>query len=142
MVGIILISHGNLAEVIRQTAEGIIGKQENVITLSTTANQSMEQIKENITKAVKQLNQGEGILILTDLLGGTACNLSLPLVRDNNIEIVSGMNLYGVISAFQNRNLPLKDLTAKVIYDSRKSIQPAKEVFFSKLNADKTHQDR
>jgi len=76
----------------------------------------------------------DGVLIMTDMLGGTPCNACLPLCTTYKIEIISGLNLYMLLSAFINRkNMPLEELVKKVISDGIKSIANAKEIFLQKM---------
>jgi PTS system mannose-specific IIA component len=87
-----------------------------------------------VGEILKNIQNSDGTLILTDMLGGTPCNACLPFSTDYKIEIVSGMNLYMLLSAFINRsNLDLKGLTIKAISDGQRNIANAKEIFLKKL---------
>jgi PTS system mannose-specific IIA component len=133
MIKIIVITHGQLGSELIRTAESIVGKQEEAIILTLYANESLSTMCERVGEAIKDTDES-GALIMTDMLGGTPCNACLPFCNTNNIEVVSGVNLYMILSSFINRNhMPLKDLASKVINDGKKSINNAKEIFLKKL---------
>jgi mannose PTS system EIIA component len=134
MIRILIITHGELGREMLRTAEMIIGKQEDVDTLTLTAQDSLATMNVRVGEILKNIKNSEGTLILTDMLGGTPCNACLPFSTDYNIEIVSGTNLYMLLSAFINRaNLDLKGLAVKVISDGQRNIANAKDIFLKKL---------
>ena len=134
MIRILIITHGELGKEMLKTAEMIVGKQEEVDTLTLTTQDSLATMHNRVGEILKGINNSEGTLILTDMLGGTPCNACLPFSTDYNIEIVSGLNLYMLLSSFINRsNLDLKGLTVKVLSDGQRNIDNAKEIFLKKL---------
>jgi len=134
MIKILIITHGDLGREMLRTAEMIIGKQEEVETLTLTSQDSLATMHARVGEILKNINNAEGVLILTDMLGGTPCNACLPFSTDYNIEIVSGLNLYMLLSSFINRaHLDLKGLAVKVISDGQRNIANAKEIFLKKL---------
>ncbi|MCB4792479.1 MAG: PTS mannose transporter subunit IIAB [Elusimicrobia bacterium] len=133
MIKVIVITHGQLGAEILRTAESIVGKQENAVILTLTPQESLSTMVEKVGQALKDID-GNGALILTDMLGGTPCNACLPFCNTKNIEVITGVNLYMILSSFINRNhMDLKDLASKVINDGKKSINNAKEIFLKKL---------
>ncbi len=93
MIGLILVSHGHLAQEFEKAVEHIVGKQENFITVSLFPNDDIEAKLDEIRNAVHTLEDGDGVIILTDMFGGTPSNLAHSLLEGRHIEIVSGMNL-------------------------------------------------
>ncbi|RMF96245.1 MAG: PTS sugar transporter subunit IIA [Candidatus Schekmanbacteria bacterium] len=103
MVGAIIVTHGNLASELLKSAEMILGRQENVVPIGIKLDDSEEVIVEKITKAMKEVGKGEGILVFTDMFGGTPSNLSLSFMEDNKVEVITGVNLPMLIKFFSER---------------------------------------
>lgn len=134
MINILIISHGELAKALLHTAEVIIGRQNGVETLHLSQEESLATLCQRTGDVLESFRDTDGILVLTDMLGGTPCNASLPFSTTHRVEIVSGVNLYMLISAMVNRKtLSLEDLARKVISDGQKNIANAKEIFLKKL---------
>ena len=93
MVGAIIVTHGSLGEEIIKSAEMIIGHQEKIKSVAIRPEDSEATIRENISKALNEVDEGKGVLILTDMFGGTPSNLSLCFFEENRIEVVTGINL-------------------------------------------------
>ncbi len=91
-MGIVVATHGRLAEEILRTAEGIVGKLEQCEAVSVGAESSMEDARARLGEAVKRVDTGEGVLVLTDMFGGTPANLALTFL-DEKLEVVTGVNL-------------------------------------------------
>lgn len=133
MIKVIIITHGKLGNELLTTAENILGKQEEVEVLSLNT-ESLSNMCFQTELVLKQVDESEGAIILTDMLGGTPCNACLPFCGNYTIEIISGINLYMLLSALLNRSkMPLKNLADKVIQDGRKNIANAKEIFLQRL---------
>jgi len=116
------------------TAESIVGKQEDVVVLGLSHEDSLAGLCERINVILREVSVPDGVMVLTDMLGGTPCNACLPLSTTYKVEIVSGMNLYMLLSALINRGaLKLEDLANKIISDGKKNIANAKEIFLRKL---------
>ncbi|MBN1827995.1 MAG: PTS fructose transporter subunit IIA [Deltaproteobacteria bacterium] len=93
MIGVVVITHGNLGQELINVAKMIKGDIECITYVSVDASKSVELIKKEITTAIKKTDRGKGILILTDLFGGTPSNISLSFLREDKIEVVTGVNL-------------------------------------------------
>jgi PTS system mannose-specific IIA component len=134
MIRILIITHGELGKELVKTAEIIVGKQEEVEVLGLTQQDSLVSMCKRTGEILDKMNSTDGTLILTDMLGGTPCNSSLPFSTSHKIEIISGVNLYMMLSSFLNRNtMKLEDLAQKVLMDGQKNIANAKEIFLKKL---------
>ena len=103
MICIVLVSHGNLANEFAKTLEHIVGPQENLITVSLFPDDDMEIKRKEIQDAVEQVEKNQGVVILTDMFGGTPSNLAHSLLKDQNVEIVAGMNLPLLIKLVSSR---------------------------------------
>jgi PTS system mannose-specific IIA component len=93
MFGIIIVTHGNFGKELLNTAEAIVGKMENIVSVPFHSPQNPETSKQLIQDAVKQVGNGKGIIILTDLFGGTPSNIAISFLNHQDIEVVSGVNL-------------------------------------------------
>ncbi|ADU66620.1 PTS sugar transporter subunit IIA [Desulfurispirillum indicum] len=103
MIGIILATHGNLAHELLETAQSIIGPQEHVKLLSIDFQHDVDTIFTQYEDCLKDVNQGEGVLILTDMFGGTPSNISLSYLNTANIEVLTGVNLPMLIKVLTSR---------------------------------------
>lgn len=92
MIGVVLVSHGELAGAMLETASEIVGPIE-ASTVSIGRQDSLDKAEEQLRAAIERVDQGNGVLLLVDMFGGTASNLALRIVGDAPIEIVTGMNL-------------------------------------------------
>jgi len=102
MVGIVIISHLKLAEELLHTAELIVGKIDHAIALSLDPTKDVELLRKEIHNAVKKVNVGSGVIIFTDMFGGTPSNLALTFLGES-IEVVSGVNLPMIIKTVTDR---------------------------------------
>ncbi len=93
MIGIVLVSHGLLAQEFAAALEHVVGKQEHLATVSLLSQDDIETKREEILKAVHDVETGNGVVILTDMFGGTPSNLAHSLLDTPGVEIVAGMNL-------------------------------------------------
>ena len=99
MVGLVIATHGRLAEELVATAEGIIGPMAAIAASHVAPHASAVDIHDQILEAVKRVDQGDGVLILADLLGGSPCAQSLPLCAERQVEVVTGVNLPMLLKA-------------------------------------------
>lgn len=132
MINFIVVTHGEFGAYLVEAAEGIVGRQaQGVRVVATSSRQPIEDIRRRIKRALAELANPEGVLVFTDMPGGTPNNVSFPLIRDEkNVEMISGVNLYMLVSAFSNRaQLPLPRLVEKVVADGQKSIKDIRAMF-------------
>jgi PTS system mannose-specific IIA component len=103
MVGVVLVCHSALGLDLLQVAEGIVGKQPRVAVVSVGGN-GIEQARERIAEALERVSWGEGgVLILTDMFGGTPSNLCQAFLKEDHVEVVTGVNLPMLIKCFSYR---------------------------------------
>ena len=93
MIGLILVTHGNLAAEFVHAMEHVVGPQEAIATVCIGPNDDMEERREEIATAIQTVNSGEGAIILTDLFGGTPSNLAISLLDAGRVEVIAGINL-------------------------------------------------
>lgn len=93
MIGMILVTHGNLAEEFVHAMEHVVGGQQDLATICIGPSDDMEQRRRDIAAAIKKVDSGEGAIILTDLFGGTPSNLAISLMKSDRVEVIAGINL-------------------------------------------------
>ena len=89
----ILVTHGRLAEHFIDAMEHVVGKQDGVATICIGPNDDMEQRRADIADAIREVDEGQGAIILTDLFGGTPSNLAISLLDTGHVEVIAGINL-------------------------------------------------
>ena len=93
MIGMILVTHGRLAEEFVQAMEHVVGEQPDVATICIGPNDDMEARRAEIAAAVREVDAGQGVIILPDLFGGTPSNLAISLMKKGKVEVIAGINL-------------------------------------------------
>ena len=129
MVGILLITHKRLAEEFIATAELIVGKIETCVGLSLDPDLPVDDLRQQINQAMDEVNDGDGVIVLTDMFGGTPSNLSLSFLNTEGIEVVTGVNLPMLLKLAQSREGHDVGELARIIKDyGRRSISLASEI--------------
>ena len=104
MIGIVIVTHRSLADALIDAAEFIIGgKIEAVTPVSIDISENVDVLRNKILKGMKQVKSSEGVLILTDMFGGTPSNLSYTFLKEGQVEVLSGVNLPILIKAIDSR---------------------------------------
>lgn len=103
MIGLLIITHGQLAKELLEAAEFIVGTVESVECISINVMKDSKKLRDMIEKKINSLNQGQGVLVLTDMFGGTPSNIALSFLQNDAVEIVTGVNLPMVIAIAHNR---------------------------------------
>lgn len=93
MIGIVLVTHGRLAEEFVAALEHVVGKQEAIRSVCIGPDDDMEMRRKEIIEAVEAVASGDGVILLTDMFGGTPSNLAISMLDQGNVEVVAGMNL-------------------------------------------------
>jgi PTS system mannose-specific IIA component len=93
MIGLILVTHGRLAQEFLVAMEHVVGKQQNIETIAIGPNDDMEQRRADIAGAIAKVDSGKGVIVLTDLFGGTPSNLAISLLDAGRVEVIAGVNL-------------------------------------------------
>jgi PTS system mannose-specific IIA component len=124
MVGLVVASHGRLAEELVATAEQIVGKLPAVATCNIEPGTSVEDLRAEMKRAVTLVDQGEGVIVMADLFGGTPCKESLMMCQRGNLEVLAGVNLPMLIKAHSLRaeNMPLPEMANLLVSAGQRNI--------------------
>lgn len=137
MIGLILVTHGRLAEEFVHAMEHVVGPQECVATICIGPSDDMEKRRLEIATAIKEVDQGQGVVILTDLFGGTPSNLAISLLDAGRVEVIAGINLPMLIRlAGTRKSCPIVEAVAAARDAGRTYITVASE-FLGKGDPDR-----
>ena len=126
MIGLLLVSHRRLAEEMKAVMEHVVGPQEQIETVGIFPNDDMEQRRTEIQEKIEKLNTGDGVIVLTDMFGGTPSNLAISMMNNEHVEVLAGMNLPMLIKLAQVRSTqPLNEATLKAQEAGKKYINAA-----------------
>jgi mannose PTS system EIIA component len=129
MIGLILVTHGRLAEEFIVALEHVVGPQEQVASICIGPHDNMEVHRKSIAQAIKRVDSGKGVIILSDLFGGTPSNLAISLLDAGRVEVIAGVNLPMLIRLASARNsMDVRDAVAAAREAGRKYISVASEV--------------
>ena len=93
MIGLVIVTHGGLAGEFRAALEHVVGPQTQLETISIGPEDDMETRRADILAAVKHADSGQGVVVLTDMFGGTPSNLAISVMNEANVEVIAGVNL-------------------------------------------------
>lgn len=109
MIGLILVTHGNLAVEFVNAMEHVVGRQDAVATVCIGPNDDMEARRREIAEKIASVDNGNGVIVLTDLFGGTPSNLAISLMKAGSVEVIAGINLPMLIRLAKARgSMPLE----------------------------------
>lgn len=129
MIGLILVTHGRLASEFLVALEHVVGPQQQIETICIGPHDDMETRRKEIASAIKATDTGEGVIILTDLFGGTPSNLAISLLDAGRVEVIAGVNLPMLIRLDSARkHMDVKAAVAAARDAGRKYISVASEV--------------
>lgn len=103
MIGMVLVTHGNLAVELIAALEHVVGEQENVVPVCIGPEDDMDQRRAEILEKAKAADQGDGVVVLTDMFGGTPSNLAISIMDQGQIEVIAGINLPMLIKLASTR---------------------------------------
>jgi mannose PTS system EIIA component len=133
MIGGVIVSHGKLGEEMLNALTVILGEAPNVEAISIGWYDDVEESKRKINASIKRVDQKNGVVIFTDMFGGTPSNLSFTFQKDGQIEIITGVNLPMLIKFVSlQRSNNLKDVAKKVLEQGRKNIHLASALLSAK----------
>lgn len=112
-VGVLVVTHGEFGAALLDAAQMIVGPQQGIHPVSVLVSRGVDEIVSDLKAALAKLEAGIGVLVLTDLFGGTPTTLSLSLRKLGNIEVVAGVNLPMLLKVLQSRTASLSDLAAQ-----------------------------
>jgi len=133
MIGGIIVSHGRLAEELHNALTIILGEAPNIEAISIGWYDDVEDSKKKINQSLKRVDQKSGIIVFTDMFGGTPSNLSFSFLKDNQVEIITGVNLPMLIKFVSlQRSNNLKEVAKKVVEQGKRNIHLASALLSSK----------
>ena len=122
MVGLIIVGHSDFPRVLVNSSEEIVGHIEKLRIVSLYPEESKNDLRVKLKKAIKNLEDVEGILVLVDMFGGTPCNVSLSLQKTHHLKIITGLNLPMLLEAVLHREGGIEKLVNIVKETAKKSI--------------------
>jgi PTS system mannose-specific IIA component len=129
MIGIVIVAHGLLANEFRSALEHVVGPQERIATVSITPEDDVEGRRKDIVDAVSRVDDGNGVIILTDMFGGTPSNLAISAMHEGKVEVLAGVNLPMLIKLARVRgDAPLKKAVGLAQEAGRKYISVASQI--------------
>lgn len=121
MIGGVIVSHGKLAEELLNALTIIIGEVMNIEAISIGWYDDVDESKKKISQSLKRVNQKNGVVIFTDMFGGTASNLSFSFLKNNQVEIITGVNLPMLIKFVSlQRSNNLKEVAKKIVEQGKR----------------------
>ena len=133
MIGLVLVTHGNLATEFRAALEHVVGPQDLLETISIGPDDDMEQRRADILAAVGRVETGDGVVLLTDMFGGTPSNLAISVMEAAHVEVIAGVNLPMLIKLTSVRDgKDLHDAVREAQEAGRRYINVASQVLSGK----------
>ena len=129
MIGLVLVTHGRLADEFVAATEHVVGPQSNTVTICIGPDDDMEQRRKDILNAVEEVDTGSGVILLTDMFGGTPSNLAISIIENANVEVIAGVNLPMLIKlASVRESQDLRQAVAAAQESGRKYIAVASQL--------------
>ncbi|MEM9600620.1 MAG: PTS sugar transporter subunit IIA [Pseudomonadota bacterium] len=129
MIGLVIVTHGELAIELRRATEHVVGPQDAIQTICIGPDDDMERRRDDIRKAVDTVDMGKGVIMLTDMFGGTPSNLSISMLREDKVEVLAGVNLPMLIKLAEARQTAsLSEASTKAMEAGRRYIAIASRI--------------
>jgi len=127
MTGILVVTHANLGSALIETLEFILGKeQENLLPISIDIKEDPDNLRKKIKQGISKVNSDKGVLIFTDMFGGTPSNLAYSFLEEGKVEVISGVNLPILLKAVTSRKkMNMETLTSSLVEHGKRSISLA-----------------
>ncbi len=135
MIGLVLVTHGRLAEEFVAALEHVVGPQQRIAAVSIGPEDDMEQRREDVLANINDVDGGNGVIVLTDMFGGTPSNLAISFLEQANVEVVAGVNLPMLIKlASVRETATLADAAEAAMESGRKYISVASSLLTARTN--------
>lgn len=129
MIGLVIVTHGNLGAEFINVTEHVVGKQEHIEAISVSATDSIDSRRDDILTAIDLVDQGKGVIILTDMFGGTPSNLAISIMDQKPVEVLAGVNIPTLIKLVSIRgDMPMKKVVDEAKEAGRKYINVASQL--------------
>ncbi|MBG0794548.1 PTS sugar transporter subunit IIA [Methylocystis sp. H62] len=133
MIGMVLVTHGHLATEFRAALEHVVGPQKQIAAISIGPEDDMERRRGDIIDAIREADSGEGVVLLTDMFGGTPSNLAISVMDGGKVEVLAGVNLPMLIKLASVRDTqPLEQAVLQAQDAGRKYVYIASKVLNAK----------
>ena len=130
MIGVVIVTHGRLAEEFYLALVHVVGPQEAFARVCIAADDSLDARRAEIAACIQEVDSGSGVIVITDMFGGTPCNLAVSLMNRDDMEVISGANLPMLVKLAKLRGtLPLAEVSRRIQEAGRKYIGAASECF-------------
>ncbi|MSO74453.1 MAG: PTS sugar transporter subunit IIA [Alphaproteobacteria bacterium] len=133
MIGLVLVTHGRLAEEFIAATEHVVGRQDRIVAVCIGPDDDMERRRKEIIAAVEAVDDGRGVILLTDMFGGTPSNLAISVMNRTNVEVIAGMNLPMLIKLASVRK---EETLERAVLSAQESGRKYINVASSLLNGD------
>jgi mannose PTS system EIIA component len=129
MIGMVLVTHGALAHEFKSALEHVVGPQDHCETIAIGPDDNMENRRNDILKAIDDADDGDGVVILTDMFGGTPSNLAISVMQNRQVEVIAGVNLPMLVKLARIRgDMPIKEAVNMAQEAGRKYINVANSI--------------
>ena len=136
MVGAVIIAHSFIGKELIATAEYFVGPMNGIAAVSINCKMEAFEARQIISETMKQVDQGDGVLMLTDLFGGSPSNLAFSFLNKEKVEVITGINLPMILTFWNKReSMGLRELAKNVQLSGRRSIVRAKDLLDTKGDA-------
>ncbi len=136
MLGVVLVGHNQLAESMKSVAEHVVGPLPDVACVSVNPMDDIEEKRQEIARKINQVDKGKGVVLLTDMFGGTPSNLAISLMQEGRVEVISGMNIPMIVKLVRMRKKKLMDAVQQSSESGQHYIMVASQ-FLGKKNDNK-----
>ena len=134
MIGVVIVTHVNLAEQFIEAGKMILGEMKQVESVGIFNRESVDEMRSKIIDAIKKVDTGDGVIILVDMFGGTPSNMALAFLEEGKVEVVTGVNLPMLLKVLGSRNMPLNRLASEAKCAGCQGIVVAGELLRSKID--------
>lgn len=129
MIGVVIVTHGDLAKEFRLALEHVVGPQEQIVAICIKPDDDMDERRDAIIKAISEVDQGDGCVLLTDMFGGTPSNLAISVMEESRVEVIAGINLPMLVKLARVREeSPLQEAIVMAQEAGQKYIHVASQV--------------
>jgi PTS system mannose-specific IIA component len=137
MVGFVIVGHGSVAEALIATAQGIVGPLERVAAVNLQPHEGLDLGRSKIVEAIHAVNDGDGVVLLADMFGGTPSNCCLTILEEGKLEVVTGFNLPMLlkIPTARAQNLSVRETAQALVQNGQKNILFASDLLRARCQA-------
>ena len=128
MIGVVVVAHGALADALMAATEHVVGPQKNFRAIAIQPSDDLRQRQAEIDAVVREVNTGQGVVLITDMFGGTPSNLALGAMEGPDVEVICGANLPLLVKLAKSRERPLADAVSVALDAGKKYIDSAASI--------------